>query len=178
MARSLIVLAVLSLSALPSPASAQTHGKGGGIASLYDPSERPRMLRAAALTRARLARPVNFDGIANPKTSLGDALDLLQKRSGIPLDINIQAFKDEGVEDALSLPIGRRIPPLRGVPASTVLSIMLCRTPSRSGVTFYPRASAVEISTVRAYLYESRRDGGIVSPTPAALPTRTDEKIP
>jgi hypothetical protein len=102
MARPLFILAVLSLGPLASPASAQTPGgEGGGIAGLYDPGERPRMLRAAALTRAKLARPVNFGGIANPKTSLGDALALLNKQSGIPLEINNQAFKDEGVEDAL-----------------------------------------------------------------------------
>jgi hypothetical protein len=103
---------------------------------------------------------------------------LLNKQSGIPLEINNQAFKDEGVEDALSLPIGRRIPPLRGVPTSTVLSIILGRTPSRSGVTFYPRASTVEISTARAYLYELRRYGGIVSSILPAVPSRTDEIIP
>ena len=63
---------------------------------------------------------------------------------------------------------------MRGVPAFTVLSLILGRTPSHSGVTFYPRAGTVEISTVRAYLYELRRDGAIVSPTPAALPSRSD----
>ena len=171
MARPLIVLAVLSLVGAASPACAQSPVEGG-IASLYDPGERPRMLKAAALTRAKLARPVNFDGIANPRTSLGDALALLQKQSGIPLEINKQAFKDEGVEDALSLPIGRPIPRMRGVPTSTALSIILGRTPSRSGVTFYPRATAVEISTARAYLYELRLRGAIVSPTPPALPRR------
>ena len=130
------------------------------------------MLKSAAATRAKLAVRINFDGIANPKTSLGNALDLLQKKSGIPLEVNYGAFRDEGVEDALSLPIDRPIPKMQGVSASTVLSILLSRTPSRSGVTFYPRATNVEISTGRAYLYELRLNGAIISPTPPALPKR------
>lgn len=171
MPRPLIVLAVLSLAGTVSPASAQTPDiQKDTIEWELTPSLRASMLKSAASTRAKLARPVNFDGIANPKTSLKDALDLLQKQSGIPLDVNYAAFRDEDVEDALSLPIGRPIPRMWGVPASTVLRTILGRTPSHSGVTFYPRATTVEISTIRAYLYEVRRNGAIVLPTPPALP--------
>ena len=173
MARPLFVLAVLSLAIPAPPASAQTPDiQEDRIEWNLTPRLRASMLKSAARTRAKLAMRVNFDGIANPKTSLGDALDLLQKQSGIPLEVNSGAFRDEGVEDALSLPIGRPIPKMRGVSASTVLSILLSRTPSRSGVTFYPRATNVEISTARAYLYELRLNGAIISPTPPALPKR------
>lgn len=173
MARPLVVLTVLSLTVLASPASAQTPDIQGGISSdVRDPGSRASMLKAAAATRAKLAVRVNFSGIANPKTSLADALQLFERSGGIPIDINGSAFRDEGVEDVLSRPIGRPIPKMQGVPASTVLSRILGRTPSLSGATFYARGPVVEISTARAYRYELRLTGAIVRPTPPILPRR------
>ena len=173
MARSLVVLAALSLTVPVSPASAQTPDLNGGIGTLpIDGTQRASMLKHAAITRAKLARRVNFGGIANPKTSLCDALDLLSKRYGLPLDINPQAFQDEGVKDVLDRPIGRVIPRLQDVPVSAVMRSILEGVPSRTGITFFPRGEVVEVSTVRAYRYEIRLTGVIVRPTPPAWPMR------
>jgi hypothetical protein len=173
MARFPLVLAVLSLAAMASPARAQTPDIQEDIVSYQlTPSLRASMIREAALTRAKLARPVNFDGIANPKTSLWDALQSLTKCSDISLGINAAAFRDEGIKDVFSQPIARPIPPLRGIPASRVLSIILGRMPSRSGVTLSPRGRSVEVSTARAYLYEMRLNGAIVDPITPLLPRR------
>jgi hypothetical protein len=172
MARPLAALVVLSLTLLASPASAQTvdihEGTWGN--EPIDYSTRASMIKAAALTRGQLARRVNFGGIANPKTTLADALSLFERSSGIPIDINAQAFQDEGVDDVLSRPVGRPIPKMQGVPATTVLSTLLGRIPSRSGITFFPRASTVEISTARYYRYELRLTGAIVRPAPPCMP--------
>jgi hypothetical protein len=97
MARPLILLVVLSLAIPASPASAQIPDiQEDRIAWNLTPRLRASMLKSAAATRAKLAVRINFEGIANPKTSLGDALDLLQKQSGIPLEVNYGAFRDEG----------------------------------------------------------------------------------
>jgi len=126
--------------------------------------------KSAARTRAQLARLLSFDGISDPKTSLGSALQILEKRYNISLDINEQAFKDEGVDDVRSLLIGKVIPKMQGVELSLVLRRVLERLPSKSGVTFYSRNGVVEISTVRAYRYEIRLRGEIVRPVGPRLP--------
>jgi hypothetical protein len=173
MARSLVVLAALSLAVPASPASAQTRDQDGGISTLpIEGAQRASMLKHAAITRGKLAKRVNFGGIANPKTSLCEALDLLSKRYGLPLDINPQAFQDEGVKEVLARPIGRVIPRMQDVPVSTVMRSILEGIPSRTGITFFPRGEVVEVSTVRAYRYEIRLTGVIVRITPPAWPTR------
>jgi hypothetical protein len=174
MARSLIVLAVLSLAVMAPPASAQTPDiyEGPDIHEGIDLASRAARLKRAAATRAKLARRVNFDGIINPKTTLADALQFFERSYGVGIDINEQAFKDEGVMGVLDRPIGKAIPKLQGVPLSTVLRRILERVPSRSGVTFFARGGVVEISTGRAYRYELSLTGAIVSPAPPAMPGR------
>jgi hypothetical protein len=171
MARAYLFLTLLSLAVLASPAGAQTVDINGGIANPPpDLRTRAATLRTAAVTQSKLARRVDFPGIANPKTSVEDALNCLEKRYKVLFCVNDQAFKDEGVQDVLSRPIGRAIPRMEGVPLSTVVAYILGRTPSRSGITFFPRANEVEISTVRYYRYELFRDGAIVRPTPPYIP--------
>ena len=169
MARSLVVLAVLGFAALAPPATAQTRN----ITSFEPDRNDYKVARKSTATlQAKLAKLVSFEGISDPNTSLDDALKMLEKRYNIPIDINLEAFNAEGVKDWRSQPIGKAIPKLQSVPLSTVFRLVLERVPSRSGVAFFSRNGVGEISTLRAYRYEIRRDREIVRPIPPSLPGR------
>jgi hypothetical protein len=163
MARSLLALALLSLTA--TTASAQTP-------DFPDPPSRTEMLMRARATGATLAKWVNFTGFDDPNITLEDALDYLERRFNVRFSINDRAFKDENVKDIRSAPIGFVIPKMQNVPLGVVVRCVLARMPSRSGVTFFARRDEIEISTLRYYRYEMKLNGGIVTYFPPEMPKR------
>jgi len=95
---------------------------------------------------------VSFQGFGNPKPTLIDAVDVLQKFNGLTITIDSGAFKrDTGVKDILGQPLGRLpIPPMRDVPLCDVLRAMLARV--SPGTTFLCDGQGIEITTRRQAL--------------------------
>jgi hypothetical protein len=118
------------------------------------PSEPKPAAKAEPSPAERLARRLDFPGLSDPDTKLGDALDLLAKEAGLTFDVNEKAFADEQVEDVLSRPIGAVIPKMKNVSAERVLYKLLARVPAQSGATFLVRREAVEITTGQAQAAE------------------------
>jgi hypothetical protein len=119
------------------------------------PQPKPEPAAKAELSLAeRLARRIDFPGIDDPETKLGEALDKLAKESGLAFDVNERAFAEEMVEDILSKPIGSPLPRMKNVTAERVLYKLLARVPAASGATFLVRREAVEITTGHAQVAE------------------------
>jgi hypothetical protein len=103
--------------------------------------------RRAAEVRKKLEATIDFPGLDDPDTRLGDALAVLSRVAGVSFEINEQAFKDEMIDDVSAKPLGREIPKMTGVPAEKVLRRLLARIPTSSGTTFVVRGGVVAITT-------------------------------
>jgi hypothetical protein len=108
--------------------------------------------------RAALAKPIDFPGIDDPKTTLAEALDQLAKDYGVVFDVNERAFKFEQLNDVMRTPITDReaLPSMKGTPLAKVLQKVLNRIPTPSGATFLIRRDAVEITTAYVVRRELR----------------------
>jgi hypothetical protein len=105
----------------------------------------------AASVRKKLARPIDFSGYEDVKTSLIEALDELAKKHHVVFDINDRAFKAEETHDVLKTFIaeGTSIPAMKASLAR-VLQKILDRVPAQSGAVFLIRQRHVEITTIAA----------------------------
>jgi tetratricopeptide (TPR) repeat protein len=121
-----------------------------------------------------LSKPVQFEGIDDPKVTLSEALDNLAKRYNLSFDINEKAFKFENVMDVAKTPITAEnpVPPMHTT-VSTVLRRILQRVPVPSGATYIIRRDVIEITsgifagaekTVRVYPVAD-----LVTPIPIAV---------
>jgi RNA polymerase sigma factor (sigma-70 family) len=118
--------------------------------------------------REQLTKPLNFDGIDDPRITLQDALDKLGDRFHINFEINEGAFGLDNLKDVGRTPIaeGKPIPPMRNTTLATLLRIILARVPSPSGAVYILRPDSVEITTTAALYPEL----GIARNIPGALP--------
>jgi hypothetical protein len=98
----------------------------------------------------KLAAPVKFPGLADPKTTLGEALDFLTQNYEVPFEVNEAAFKADSIEDPLSAPLGKPVPKMTAS-LDRVLRAVLARTGASSGATYLIRPEVVEVTTT-AYL--------------------------
>jgi hypothetical protein len=105
--------------------------------------------------RAALRKVYDFKGIDDPKTTLIDALTMLAEKNGVAFDVNERAFKFEGFNDVLNLPIAENTPLKKTkAPLATVLKKFLERIPVPSGATFVIRRDAIEITTAQLLRHE------------------------
>jgi hypothetical protein len=95
---------------------------------------------------AKFSRRVKFDGIADPKATLGDALDQLARQFDLTFEVNEKAFKFEQVAEILKLDIAP-MRPMKNVRLDTVLRKLLAQVPVASGATYLLREDHVEITT-------------------------------
>jgi hypothetical protein len=109
--------------------------------------EAPTPANAEASIAERLARRIDFSGIDDPETQLGDALRKLTRESGVAFDVDEAAFRKESVADVQATPLGRPVPKMKNVTVERVLRKLLDRMPSESGAAFLVRREAVEITT-------------------------------
>jgi hypothetical protein len=114
-----------------------------------DESPTAELAKRSREVRKKLAAPIDFLGIDDPDTKLSEALDLLNKITGLTFEINEQAFRDEMIDDVTVKPLGREIRKATGVSAGTVLRRILARIPTSTGTTFVVRGGAVEVTTRR-----------------------------
>src|SRR5262249_20257686 len=131
------------LSAAPPPAAAE---------------EKP-----AAGLRTQLANRVKFIGFDDPKTTLGEALDVMRERYRLPIEVNERAFKEDGVAEVLQAEVAVPNPILPGnCTLHTALNKVLQRIPAQSSATYVIRRDHVEITTqeaVRQEFYPDRAEG-------------------
>src|SRR5262249_46892269 len=99
--------------------------------------------------RDLLSRRIDFLGYDDPKTTLTEALDQLQKRYDMEIFINEKAFKFDQVMDVGKTEIAQPtpIPAMKGTRLGTVLKRILARVPAPSGATYIIRRDQVEITT-------------------------------
>jgi hypothetical protein len=97
----------------------------------------------------KLAQRVKFDGMDDPKITLSDALDKLNKLYDVTFDINEKAFKFENVMDVAKTPITAEnsIPAMKNVRLSQVLDKLVSRIPVPSGGTYLVYGDHIEITT-------------------------------
>jgi hypothetical protein len=144
--RGLLILALIALGAALTWSAAADKPQA--------PADAKPANKAEPSVTERLARRIDFTGINDPDTKLGDALDKLAKDSGLAFDVNDKAFTDEQVEDVLSKSLGAEMPKMKNVTVERVLYKLLARVPVQSGATFLVRRESVEITTGRALVAE------------------------
>ena len=96
---------------------------------------------------------INHAGIdVDPKTTLQDALEQMQKRYAIEIHVNAKAFADEKVEHVLNYPIVEHtaLPAMNDVRLGTALKVILRRVPVKSGSALIVRNDMIEITTQAA----------------------------
>jgi hypothetical protein len=94
----------------------------------------------------KLTRQIRFEGIADPKATLADVLQLLNKHYDLPFDVNEKAFAFEQVPDPHKAEVGS-LPAMKDVRLDTVLRKVLRRVPIASGATWMIRPDHIEITT-------------------------------
>jgi RNA polymerase sigma factor (sigma-70 family) len=125
--------------------------------------------------REQLTKPLNFEGIEDPRLTLQDALDKLGHRFKINFEINDKAFELDQLKDVGRTPIGetKPIPPMRNTTLATLLRLILARVPTPSGAVYILRPDSVEITTTRALLLEL----GIARDKPAGVDPDSPEGL-
>jgi hypothetical protein len=117
--------------------------------------------------RAVLARETNFDTLDDPKTTLGEFLDLVSKRYALKFKINDKAFTAEQVANPESCEIAARrpVPAMKGVQLDRVLRKVLDRVPVPSGAAFVVRDNVIEVTTEAALAAARQKPEPPPSPT-------------
>jgi len=106
----------------------------------------------------KLALRIQYAGLDDPRATLNDALDGLAKRYNLSFDINVKAFKSDGVQEVGRTPITdpKPIPAMKNVRLDKVLKTILARVPAPSGAAFRVKGDHVEITT-NAFLKELKK---------------------
>jgi hypothetical protein len=98
--------------------------------------------------RKTLAQVIDFQGLNDPKATLGEMLESISDRYDLTFDINEPAFNADGLADVLNTPIAEKpIGKLHKVHLSTLLKKLLSHVPNPSGATYIIRRDVVEITT-------------------------------
>ncbi len=97
----------------------------------------------------KLSKPFDFAGFEDPKTTLGDAIQALQKQHDVVISLNHRAFHLDQVMDVLKFEIAalNPIPAMPRATLSRVLKQILAHVPAPSGATFIVRRGEIEITT-------------------------------
>jgi RNA polymerase sigma factor (sigma-70 family) len=112
--------------------------------------------KRTAKMRDVLATEIKFEGISDPKQTLGEFLENLSERFNLTFDVNEMAFREEGLNDVLSTPIAEKpLPKVNGIRLSTLLRTVLSRIPDNNnnpglisrGAIFLIRGDHIEITT-------------------------------
>jgi hypothetical protein len=94
----------------------------------------------------KLTRTIKFDGIVDPKTTLGDVIEYIGKHYDLTFDVNEKAFASEASAEPLKIEVGP-LRAMRNVRLDTVLRKALGRVPVESGATWMLRDDRIEITT-------------------------------
>jgi tetratricopeptide (TPR) repeat protein len=95
-----------------------------------------------------LSKPVQYEGLEDPKATLQDALEQLAKRYNLSFDINEKAFKFDNIAEPGKAEVASPNPiPAMHTTLSTVLRRILSRVPAPTGATYIIRRDVIEITT-------------------------------
>jgi len=110
-------------------------------------SPRVQAIRALPLID-RMYATIDFPGIDDPKTTLGEALEALLKEYDLQIDVTEQGFKFEGLNDVLKTELcaNNPVPPMKARLA-VVLERILRRVVTLSGAVWLLREDHIEITT-------------------------------
>lgn len=123
-----------------------------GAAPAPDPAPKPAPPEPSA---SRLFKPRTFEGFVDPKTTLREALAHLGEVYDVTIEVNEEAFKDEGLAEVLAAPVAEKpVPKMAGASLDRVLRKVLARLPVPSGAAYMVRADHVEVTTRRAQVNE------------------------
>ena len=115
-------------------------------------ASRPRVSldEQAKTWRDELAKPVEFNGIDDPKMTLADVLTQLADQYGLRFEVNEPAFEERGAAAVLDTPVAanRPLPPLKNVSLATALRLVLDRLPLPA--TYVIRKDTIEVLPVAA----------------------------
>ena len=108
----------------------------------------PEMPKRALELKRKLTEVRKFKGFDDPRTTLEEALQVLERSLDVTFDVNAAAFKYDNVVDVLKTPVAdpNPIPGFRGTLA-TMLKKLLAKVPAPSGATFIIRRENIELTT-------------------------------
>jgi RNA polymerase sigma factor (sigma-70 family) len=110
----------------------------------------PAPLRDVDL-RDSLRKKVEFHGYDDPKLTLLEVLENLEKLYGVTFDVNEKAFKYEMLNDVVKTEVvNPAIPGMKNVTLARLLDKILARIPVPSGALFLIRKDHIEITTGQA----------------------------
>jgi RNA polymerase sigma factor (sigma-70 family) len=113
-----------------------------------------------------LSRVIKFEGINDPKATLGEFLESLSDRYDLTFEIKEASFLADNNDkpiDAISTEIAAKpLPKMAKVSLSRLLNKVLSRVPTTSGATYIIRGDVVEITTKAAL----RKEFGLTADQP------------
>jgi hypothetical protein len=116
--------------------------------------------------RDKLGKPVDYQGIDDPKVTLQEVLDQLAQVYDLSFDVNEKAFRDVELGDVHKYEVACRQPiPRMNTSLGNVLQKILSRV-GDSRATYVFRKDVIEITTwkaVRAEFYPNRDEGLLLS---------------
>jgi hypothetical protein len=111
--------------------------------------------KSAVSIQKQLRNQVKFPGIADPNTTLDDALAMINERYCLKVEVNDRAFQDDGVQEVRKAEIATPNPIAPGTcTLDTVLKKLAARIPSTSPPVYVIRRDHVELTTQDALKQE------------------------
>ena len=107
--------------------------------------------------RKQLSKTVRFGPLEDPKTTLAEVIDQLQRRYDLPISVNEAAFRFDGVMDIMKTEVigmGGEIKEMRASLASVLKKILGRLSQVPSGATYIIRRDEIEITTGQFQLAE------------------------
>lgn len=112
--------------------------------------------------REKLAKPIDYQGIDDPKATLAELLQQLSQVYDLSFDVNEKAFRDVEIADVLNYEVAGRAPiPRMKTRLGNVLQKILSRV-GDSQAAYVVRKDVIEITTrqaFRAEFYPNRGEG-------------------
>jgi RNA polymerase sigma factor (sigma-70 family) len=101
--------------------------------------------------REKLDKPVDYQGIEDPRVTLGEVLQQFARTFAVSFEIEEIAFKMEGQPEVLKTEVTKinPLPPMRTA-LGNVLRKVLDRVEGTSGATYIVRGGYIEITTIAA----------------------------
>jgi hypothetical protein len=143
---------------LPSVSVAQSADIMEGSSAMKGMRERKR--QGMPKLRKKLAAPVAFAGVTDPKGKLSDVLQTLAELGDVYFEVDDAAFRAEGLKDVINFPVAAKTPllPSKDLSLNDVLRDLASRLPCRSEVKFINRGEVIQLTTHPAALAQDFRE--------------------
>jgi hypothetical protein len=119
--------------------------------------------------REMLARKVKVGPFEDPKVTVADVIDGVQRRYDLPIQVNEQAFKADGIDDVMRFELCQEKPLKEmNAPLAVILNRILDRIPTKNGAVVLLQKDGISITTMDAFRAEFAGSG--TDTTPMATP--------